>query len=146
MHVRAGNELSSRKDVVKTGNASYVDALRTLANNTEMKKALSGKDSEKIKNIFKDFYSEHEGLYSIQWLDSQGTNRYGYPEESSLINFDMKTLKTPSSEPMLQALSDKKERSFDAPLMEGGKGFFFMVPVYGEMDYLGMIYTIMLKD
>ncbi len=146
MHVRAGNELSSRKDVVKTGNASYVDALRTLANNTEMKKALSGKDIEKIKNIFKDFYSEHEGLYSIQWLDSQGTNRYGYPEESSLINFDMKTLKTPSSKPMLQALSDKKERSFDAPLMEGEKGFFFMVPVYGEMDYPGMIYTIMLKD
>jgi len=146
MHVRAGNELSSRKDVAKHVNVSYADALRTLAENTEMKKALSGNDSEKIKNIFKDFYSQHKGIYSIQWLDSKGTNRYGYPEENSLINFDVKTLKTRSSKSMLQALSDKKESSFDSPLMEGKKGAFFMVPVYNETEYIGMIYTIKLKD
>jgi hypothetical protein len=96
--------------------------------------------------MFVDFYSEHDRLYSIQWLDSQGTNRYGYPEENSLINFDVKTLKTPSSKPMLQALSGKKESSFESPLMEGKTGTFFMVPVYEGGEYLGMIYTIRIKE
>jgi hypothetical protein len=146
MHVRAGHALSSGKALAKRGTVSYDDALRNLAGNAEMKKALSGNDGARIRDIFMDFYSEHEGLYSVQWLDSQGTNRYGYPEENSLINFDMKTLKTASSKPMLQALSDKKESSFDSPLVEGKTGAFFMVPVYEGGEYLGMIYTIRLKE
>ncbi len=69
----------------------------------------------------------------------------GYPEENSLINFDMKTLKTPSSKPILQALSNRRESSFDSPLMEGKTGTFFIVPVFEGGDYLGMIYTIRIK-
>ena len=146
MHVRAGHALSSGKDLVKPGRVSYDDALRTLAGNAELKKALSGNDGARIRDMFMDFYSEHDRLYSVQWLDSQGTNRYGYPEENSLINFDVKTLKTPSSKPMLQALSGKKESSFESPLMEGKTGTFFMVPVYEGGEYLGMIYTIRVKE
>jgi uncharacterized protein GlcG (DUF336 family) len=146
MHVRAGHAISFGKELAKPGMASYEDALRTLTKNAEMKKALSGNDGARIRGIFREFYSEHDGLYSIQWLDSQGTNRYGYPEENSLINFDVKTIKTPSSKPMLQALSGKKESSFDCPLMEGKTGTFFMVPVYEGGEYLGMIYTIRIKE
>jgi len=146
MHVRTGHALSPGKDLQKPGTVSYDDALRSLAKNAEMKKALSGNDDARIHDIFTDFYSEHEGLYSVQWLDSQGMNRYGYPEENSLINFEVKTLKTPSSKPMLQALSDKKESTFDCPLAEGKTGTFFMVPVYEGEKYLGMIYTIRIKE
>jgi hypothetical protein len=103
-------------------------------------------DTPRIRDIFMDFYSEQDGLYSIQWIDAQGINRYGYPEENSLINFDVKTLKTPSSKPMLQALSDKKESCFDSPLVEGKKGIFFMVPVVEGGEYFGMIYTIRIKE
>ncbi len=145
-HARAGHALSPGKDLEKPVTVSYTDALRTLAENAEMKKALSGNNSVKIREMFMDFYSEHEGLYSVQWLDSKGMSRYGYPEENSLINFDVKTLKTPSSKPMLQALSDKKESSFDCRLMEGKTGAFFMVPVYEGGEFLGMIYTIRLKE
>jgi len=146
IHIRAGHALSPGKDLEKPVTGKYTDALRTLAGNAEMKKALSGNDGARVRSIFMDFYSEHEGLYSVQWLDSQGTNRYGYPEENSLINFDMKTLKAASSKPLLQALSDKKESSFDSPLMEGKTGAFFVVPVYEKDEYLGMIYTIRLKE
>jgi hypothetical protein len=145
-HAKAGHALSPGKDLEKPVTVSYTDALRTLAENAEMKKALSGNNSVKIREMFMDFYSEHKGLYSVQWLDSKGMNRYGYPEENSLINFDVKTLKTPSSKPMLQALSDKKESSFDCRLMEGKTGAFFMVPMYEGGKYLGMIYTIRLKE
>ena len=146
MHVRAGHALSSGENIEERSTASHDDALRTLAKNAEMKKAISGNNDARIRDIFIDFYSEHKGLYSIQWLDSQGTNRYGYPEENSLINFDVKTLKTASSKPMLQALSGKKESTFDCPLVEGKRGSFFMVPVYEGAEYLGMIYTIRIKE
>jgi len=146
MHVRTGHALSSGDNIEERSTASYNEALRTLAKNAEMKKALSGNNDAKIRDIFMDFYSEHKGLYSVQWLDSQGMNRYGYPEENSLINFDTKTLKTASSKPMLQALSGKKESAFDCSLMEGKTGTFFMVPMYEGEEYLGMIYTIRLKE
>ena len=146
MHVRTGHALSSDENTEERSTASYQEALRALAMNVELKTALSENKIAKIRDIFSDFYSGQKGLYSVQWLDIQGTNRYGYPEENSLINFDTKTLKTPSSEPMLKALSDKRESSFDCPLMEGKTGTFFMVPVYEGEKYLGMIYTIRLKD
>ena len=139
MHVRAGQGRSS-------GTVSNADALRTLAGTAGLKTALSKNDGARIREIFKDFYSAHDGFYSIEWLDSRGTNRYGYPEENSLINVDLKTAKTDSAKPMLQGLSGKKESTFDSPLVEGKIGTFFMVPVYKGGDYLGMIYTITIKE
>jgi hypothetical protein len=146
MHVRAGPVRSSGEDGAAAGTTSNDKALRTLAENAEMKKAMKDSDNEKIHDILRDFYSKRGGLYSVQWIDAEGVNRYGYPEENSLINVDEKTLKTPSSKPMLQALSSKKETAFDSPLVEGKTGTFFMVPVYEGRNYLGMIYTILLKE
>ncbi len=146
IHVRAGNTLPSGKALEKPVTVPYDDALRNLAKDAEMKEALSRNDDARIRDMFRDFYSEQKGLYSIQWIDSQGINRYGYPEENSLINLDMKTLKTPSAKPMLQALSEKKESTFDCPLMEGKTGIFSLVPVYEGGEYLGMIYTIRIKE
>jgi hypothetical protein len=139
MHVREGQGRSS-------GTISNADALRILAGSAELKTALSKNDGVRIRKIFKDFYSAHDGFYSIEWLDSRGTNCYGYPEENSLINVDMKTAKADSAKPMLQGLSEKKESTFDSPLVEGKIGTFFMVPVYAGGDYLGMIYIITIKE
>ncbi len=146
IHVRAGHALSPGADLEEPGKVSYDDALRALAENAEMKKAMSADDDATVRDIFRRFYLAHNRLYSVQWLDAGGTNRYGYPEENSLINFDVKTFKSASSKPMLQALSGKKESTFDCPLMEGKTGTFFMVPVYEGRNYLGMIYSIQLKE
>ncbi len=143
MHIRAGQAPSpGRVPII----VSHDEALRALAKDQEMKKSLSRNDNAGVNAIFKDFYSGHEGLYSIQWLDSRGTNRCGYPEENSLINVDIKTTKTDSARPMLESLSGKKESTFDCPLVEGKIGTFFMVPVYEGENYLGMIYTITIKE
>lgn len=145
MHVRAGHAASPGEDAAKSRTVLHDDALRTLAQSAEMKEALYRKDDARVRDILRDFYSKHEGLYSVQWLDVHGINRYGYPEENSLIKFDMKTLRTASSKPMLEALASRKESTFDSPLVEGKTGTFFMVPAYEGTDYLGMIYTILLK-
>jgi hypothetical protein len=146
IHVRAGHALSSRKDLERLRKVPHGDALRTLAENAEMKKAMSGNDPAKIRDIFRHFYSAYSVLYSVEWLDAAGTNRYGYPEENILINLDMNTAKTASAKPMLKALSSRKETTFDSPLVEGKTGTFLMVPVYEGRNYLGMIYTILLKE
>ncbi|MHB8883230.1 MAG: PDC sensor domain-containing protein [Thermodesulfovibrionales bacterium] len=146
MHVTAGQAVSPGKGSANQNALRLDDALRGLAIRAEVKQALSAGDAAGVRKIFTGFYADHGGLYSVQWLDSRGTNRYGYPEENSLINFDMTTLKTESSKPMLRALSTQKESSFDAPLVEGKTGIFFMVPVHEGEKYLGMIYTIRLKD
>lgn len=142
MHIRTGE---AGKEIEKGGTGPHGDALGTLAENAELKNALFDKDTARIGKIFRDFYQAHGGFYSIQWLDTAGINRYGFPEENSLINIDLKTAKTPPAKPLLQALSDKKETSFERPLMEGNTGIFHLVPVYKEGEYLGMIYTIQLK-
>jgi HK/GC/Chemotaxis protein-like, sensor domain/Cache domain len=144
MHVRAGHALSSDGDLAQLETHAG-DALRALAESAELKKALSGNDRAQVVKIFREFYSTQEGVYSIEWLDSRGTNRCGYPEENSLIDMDMNTAKTESAKPMLAGLSGKKESTFDCPLVEGKVGTFFMVPVFEGENYLGMIYTITLK-
>jgi hypothetical protein len=146
MHVRAGHTLSSGTPATAEGSASSDDALRTLAKNAELKKALARNEQAEIRGIFRHYYSAHNDVYSIEWLDAGGTNRYGYPEENSLINIDMKTAKTASAKPMMKALSSRKETTFDSPLVEGKTGTFFMVPVYDGRNYLGMIYTILPKE
>ena len=146
MHVRAGHSVSSGTASAGQEAASCDDALRTLAKNAAMGKALAVNDTATIEDMFRHFYEEHAGLYSVQWVDAGGTNRYGYPGENSLIDVDMKTARTASAIRILRALSDRKEITFDCPLVEGKTGTFFMVPVYGAGDYLGMIYTIRLKE
>lgn len=146
IHVRAGHSLSPGKDRGKPGKVANADALRILGKNPEITKALAGNDAGRLRSIFMNFYLEQDGLYAVQWLDRQGINRYGYPEKNSLINFDMNSSRTPSSKRMIEALVGKKESSFESPLVEGKTGTFFMVPVYEGGEYLGMLYTIRLKE
>jgi hypothetical protein len=129
----------------EAGEQSSDESLRDLAGDIELKDALSGRDSEEIKGMFEKFYKEHPGIYGIQWVDAGGINLYGYPEENSPLNFDFHSMKTPSSKYILKALREKKENSFDAPLVEGKEGHFFMVPVTRDDVFLGMIYIIRLR-
>jgi hypothetical protein len=146
MHVGTGHISSFGAASAQAAAVPYEEALRTLTEDDGMKKALAVNDTAVIRDILGDFYSEHEGFYSVQWLDAGGINRYGYPERNSLINIDMRTAKTPSAKPMLRALAEKKESVFDSPLLEGKTGTFFMLPVYEGKNYLGMLYTIRLKE
>jgi len=135
----------AKRDLAELGMKSYEESLRALAENGELKEALSIDDRKSIRDIFRKFLEEHYGIYAIQWVDGLGINRYGYPEENSPVNFDFHSMKTPSSKYILKALSAKKENSFEAPLAEGKEGQFFMAPVHKGDAYLGMVYMIRVK-
>lgn len=144
-HTLAEDGSYAKRDLAELGVKSSEESLRYLTGDEALKEALSSNDGKRIRGIFKKFAAEHYGIYAIQWVDALGINRYGYPEENSTINFDFHSLKTPSSKYILKALSEKMESSFEAPLAEGKKGLFFMIPVHKGDAYLGMVYMVRLK-
>lgn len=144
-HTLAEDGSYEEREPAGLGVKSGEESLRDLAGDRELKEALSGGDTEKIRRILKKFVAEHYGIYAIQWVNAFGINRYGYPEENSPVGFDFHSLKTPSSRYILKALSERTESSFEAPLAEGKEGRFFMMPVHRRDEYLGMVYMIRLR-
>lgn len=120
----------------------YEVALRDFANSDQVKEALARGDAGKIQPLFKQFYQRNPGIYSVQWVDTSGVNRYGFPEHNSLINVDLASRNLQSNLPVLKALARKREAAFDTPLVEGREGHFVMVPVFANSAYLGMVYLI----
>ena len=144
-HALAEDGAQAKRDLSELGVKSSEEALRELAGRAELQEALAGYDRATIQRIFSTFLAEQYGIYAIQWVDARGINRDGYPVENSLTNFDLHSGKTPTSQYILQALSEKNESSFEAPLVEGREGNFFLVPVQKGNTYLGMIYIIRIR-
>ena len=144
-HALADDGAQAKRGLSELGVKSSEEALRELAGQAELKEALAGNDKVKVQEIFRAFLAEQYGIYAIQWIDALGINRYGYPEENSLTNFNFHSRKTLASNYILKALSEKSEGSFEAPLMEGKEGAFFLVPVQKGDTHLGMIYIIRIR-
>jgi hypothetical protein len=141
-HTLADDGAQGKRELSELGMKSSEEALRELAGRAELQDALAGYDRAIVQQLFNRYLSEHYGIYAIQWVDAHGINRDGYPVENSLSNYDLHSGKTPASKFILQALFEKKESSFEAPLVEGREGNFFLVPVRKGDTYLGMIYII----
>jgi hypothetical protein len=142
--VVAGDATTVNRGLSELGLLSTDAALRALTQNTELQRAIADGDVNKTLSIFQQFYEANPGLYSIQWADASGINRFGYPEENSLTDYDCRTGRTPASEKLVAAIEAREETSFEVLLVEGNIGRFFIVPLYAEGEYLGVLYTIRL--
>jgi hypothetical protein len=127
------------------GIKSMEDALRALACEEKLKSAMASGKNEDVYALFKAFFHDYGTIYSIQWIDEKGLNRFGYPEENSLINYDCTAPGSMRGVKMMKTLSRRREASFDTSLVEGRKGRVLMVPVQSGGRYMGMIYTICIK-
>lgn len=144
-HTLAEDGAQARRNLSELGLKSSEEALRELAGRAQLKEALVVNDTAAVQRLFSTFLEEQYGIYAIQWVDARGINRYGCPEENSLWNFDFTTRKTSASHHIVKALAEKTESSFEAPLMEGKEGTFFLAPVHNGETYLGMIYSIRVR-
>lgn len=140
----AGDGTAVKRGLSELGLLPTDAALRTLTQSTELQRALVAGDVNKTLDIFRQFYGANPGLYAIQWADASGINRFGYPAENSLTNYDCRTGRTPASEQLITAIEARKETSFEVLLIEGNTGRFFIVPLYAGAEYLGVVYTIQL--
>ena len=119
--------------------------LKAFAEKRSLAETLAGGDKTTGMQLFREFYEATPGIYSVQWVDEKGLNRFGYPEENSLADYDYHANRSPSDRDMLELLAVRKPAVFEAPLIEGRTGIFTLRPVSRQGRYLGMVYIIRLK-
>jgi hypothetical protein len=120
-------------------------ALEEFAAETALKTAFAVGNNEDGMKLFGKFYEATPGIYSVQWIDANGVNRYGFPAENSLSGYDYKSGGEPRDKEILQIVNKQQPAVFEAPLFEGRTGSFIFKPVFRDSAYLGMVYTIKLK-
>ncbi|MFA6033775.1 MAG: hypothetical protein WC889_12820 [Myxococcota bacterium] len=115
-------------------------ALGVLAADRALHKALADSDREAADAVFRPFAEKFKGVYSVQWVDVNGFNRFGYPAGNSLTDYDFNSTGLPRDKFFLDAVHLRKKTAFKLPLVEGGVGRFYVQPVFDADRYLGIIY------
>ena len=137
---------SANEETGRPVSATTVEqALEVFAMETALKTALVTGDKDNGMKLFGNFFKATPGIYSVQWIDASGVNRYGFPAENSLSGYDYNSRGEPRDKEILRILDRKQAAVFEAPLFEGRTGSFVFKPVFRDGDYLGMVYTIKLK-
>lgn len=119
--------------------------LESLAKSTSLVSALSASDTTTAMALFKQFYDDTPGVYSIQWIDGNGVNRFGYPPENSLTAYDYRARNKPGDPAILAILAGRTPAVHETILFEGRTGAFTFRPVFDREQYLDMLYYIKLK-
>ncbi len=109
-------------------------------------RSLSGGDEKTAMKLFQDLYDSTPGLYSVQWMDERGINRFGYPRENSLRDYNYAAGRRTDDRELLRILHAKKADTYELQLLEGRTGVLTFQPVFDGQRYLGMLYTIHLKN
>ena len=120
--------------------------LESFAATNSLIKAFSAGDETKGMQLFKEFYDDTPGVYSVQWMDAKGVNRFGYPEENSFADYNYNDRKAAIDQDFLKILAERKPDVYEKQLYEGRIGMFVFRPVFNQDRYLGMIYYIRLKQ
>jgi len=110
-----------------------------------LKTALANGNKDEVIILFKSFFEATPGIYSVQWVDTKGINRFGYPAENSLSEYDFNAGNARSDKETLRILSKQQPDVLEAPLLEGRTGAFVFKPVFKDGQYLGLVYSIKLK-
>lgn len=126
--------------------AAFDRALRAFCKNADTVRHVSTRNMSALGDLFKAFYEQNKGLYSVQFVDAQAINLFGYPRENSLTNYNFYEGRALYDAQFLEGIRDKKEVSFLRPLLEGGTGRFFLCPVFSGDVYLGSIYSVVKSD
>jgi len=113
-------------------NPALIEALRT--DNAQM--ALS---------MFKEFYDSTPGIYSVQWVNAAGINRFGFPLENSLSNYDFRAGRNESDSSFAARVGRQAPAEYSTQLFEGASGLFLLQPVFDNAAFLGMVYIITLQ-
>jgi hypothetical protein len=98
IQVVVGDFSAAKRGLPELGLISEDEALRRLARDPNLLQAMAAGDKETCMCIFRHYYEDYLGIYSIQWADASGINRFGYPEENSLTDYDFHAQRTPASE------------------------------------------------
>jgi hypothetical protein len=125
------------------GMKSAPQRLYELSNDSIFLSALAEGNREVVDHFFKEFYDTYP-IYTIEWVDSTVTTRFGYPPQYSLK--DRHT--TPDNieqRAFYNAVVNREETTLELRLLEGNAGTFRLCPVNYKDQNLGSIYYLVLK-
>ena len=142
--IELGEQNAYRREFPDLISGKYYHDLRTLSRSNDLHAAIFTRRKRNVIKFLEKFYKSHPGIYSIQWIDPFGINRYGFPVERSLKNYDFSDFRFKGDKDILKAVIDRKEISFQRDLYEGKTGKYYMTPVFARDEYLGMLYFIKL--
>ena len=120
-------------------------SLESLSKEPVLGVMIKRNDKTKIMEIFKGYYEETPGIFSIQWIDPQGINRFGYPIENSLTDYHFRNGRRAEDYRFVKAVEERRPIQIEAPMFEGMQGRFVLRPVFRRGEYLGMIYIIQVR-
>ncbi len=122
--------------------------LKDFLQRKDLQSALSANNEENIEKYFEDFYNAYPYIYSIQWADTSATNRFGFPAEHSLTNYNYRDTRDGINEryqDFISAIENKKSAVFEKILLEGDSAIFILEPASSDESYFGIIYVMILK-
>ncbi|MFA6034002.1 MAG: hypothetical protein WC889_13970 [Myxococcota bacterium] len=121
---------------------NLINDLQELSTNRELAAAMAGSDMATVSRLMSEFYNKYKLIYSVQWVDDKGVNRFGHPAQNSLKGYDFHQQIVPSDEKFLDALKNRKGTTFEDTLAEGNAGLFILRPVFNGESFMGFIYLI----
>ena len=136
----------ARKTGILVPSITMEQKLELFAASRPFLKALSTGTEKKAVKLFKEFYDDTPGIYSVQWMDEKGINRCGYPRENSFTDYDYNARRTSTDQDFLKILAERKQAVYEKQLFEGRTGIFTFMPVLNKNRYRGMIYFVRLKQ
>ena len=122
--------------------------LKDFIQQKDLQRSLSENDEENIKECFENFYNTYPYIYSIQWIDTIATNRFGFPAEHSLSNYSYRETRDGINEhyqDIISTVENKEPAVFEKILLEGDSAIFILEPASSDESYFGIIYVMILK-
>ena len=138
-------QAATGKGRVSPAAATVDQALEKFAGEAALQAALADGRKDKALPHFQRFYEATPGIYSVQWIDANGVNRFGFPAENSLSDYNYPSGTAPNDAEILQLCRKQQGGVLESPLFEGRVGSFVFKPVFNDGRYLGLVYTIKLK-
>ena len=113
--------------------------LQALAQDRALIEALSTRDDAAAMAIFESVVTSRRGIYSLGWIDAEVVQRFGFPPENSLFEVDIKQFDFPTTPAFVAAIQGREVFSYEANLLEGGRGQYTVVPIGSDEAPLGAL-------
>jgi len=113
--------------------------LQALAQDEALIEALGNRDDAAAMGIFESVVISHRGIYSLGWIDAEVVQRFGFPPENSLFEVDIKQFDFPTTPAFVAAIQGREVFSYEANLLEGGRGQYTVVPIGSDEAPLGAL-------
>lgn len=137
-------KISAKRTLNNLNLKSVNNSFNELSTNDVFLSAVALNDTVKILKLFENFYNKYSEIYSIQYIDTNIINRFGFPLENCFLNYKYNFNKNHDKN-FIKAFNKRKKSKFVLDLLEGGKGNFYLNPIFYKNKYYGLIYYISFK-